>query len=39
MADRGLASLTTRECALNEANKALWDLKEGRNYGRSVLIP
>ena len=39
MADRGLVSLTTRQCALNEANKALRGLKEGRNYGRSVLIP
>ncbi len=39
MVDRGLVSLTTREYSLNEANKALWDLKEGRNYGRSVLIP
>jgi NAD+-dependent secondary alcohol dehydrogenase Adh1 len=39
MVDRGLVSLTTREYALSEANKALRDLKEGRNYGRSVLIP
>jgi NAD+-dependent secondary alcohol dehydrogenase Adh1 len=39
MADRGLVTLTTREYALSEANKALRDLKEGRNYGRSVLIP
>ena len=39
MVDRGLVSLTTREYSLNEANKALWDLKEGRNFGRSVLIP
>ena len=39
MVDRGLVSLTTREYALSEANKALRDLNEGRNYGRSVLIP
>jgi NAD+-dependent secondary alcohol dehydrogenase Adh1 len=39
LVDRGLVSLTTREYALSEANNALWDLKEGRNYGRSVLIP
>ena len=39
MVDRGLVSLTTRHYALIEANKALRDLKEGRNYGRSVLIP
>ncbi len=39
MVDRGLVSLTTREYALSEVNKALRDLKEGRNYGRSVLIP
>ena len=39
MVDRGLVSLTTREYPLNEANKALRDLKEGRNRGRSVLIP
>jgi NAD+-dependent secondary alcohol dehydrogenase Adh1 len=39
MVDRGLVSLTTREYPLSEANKALRDLNEGRNYGRSVLIP
>ncbi|MCF8128934.1 MAG: NAD(P)-dependent alcohol dehydrogenase [Deltaproteobacteria bacterium] len=39
MVDRGLVSLTTREYPLNEANKALRDLMEGRNRGRSVLIP
>ena len=39
MVDRGLVSLRTREYALSEANKALRDLKDGRNYGRSVLIP
>jgi D-arabinose 1-dehydrogenase-like Zn-dependent alcohol dehydrogenase len=39
MADRGLVSLTTRQCALKQANKALRDLKEVRNYGWSVLIP
>ena len=39
MVDRGLVSLTTREYALSEVNKALRDLKEGRNFGRSVLIP
>ena len=39
MVERGLVSLTTREYALSEVNKALRGLKEGRNYGRSVLIP
>ena len=39
MVDRGLVTLTTREYALNNANKALRDLKDGRNYGRTVLIP
>lgn len=39
MVDRGLVSLTTREYALSEANEALRDLRDGRNYGRSVLIP
>ena len=39
MVDRGLVTLTTREYPLSEANKALRDLKEGRNCGRSVLIP
>jgi len=39
MVDRGIVALTTREYALSEANKALRDLKEGRNYGRSALIP
>ena len=39
MVDRGLVSLTTREYPLSEANEALRDLREGRNRGRSVLIP
>jgi NAD+-dependent secondary alcohol dehydrogenase Adh1 len=39
MVDRGLVSLTTREYSLSEANQALRHLLEGRNSGRSVLIP
>ncbi|OPX38816.1 MAG: D-arabinose dehydrogenase [Desulfobacteraceae bacterium 4484_190.1] len=39
MVDRGLVALTTREYSLSNANKALRDLKDGRNYGRTVLIP
>ncbi|PIV98627.1 MAG: D-arabinose dehydrogenase, partial [Deltaproteobacteria bacterium CG17_big_fil_post_rev_8_21_14_2_50_51_6] len=39
MVDRGLVSLTTREYPLNEVNKALRDLREGRSIGRVVLIP
>jgi NAD+-dependent secondary alcohol dehydrogenase Adh1 len=39
MVDRGLVALTTREYALSNANKALRDLKDGRNKGRTVLIP
>ncbi len=39
MVDRGLVSLTTREYSLSDANQALRHLLEGRNSGRSVLIP
>ena len=39
MVNRGLVSLSTREYPLSEVNKALKNLNEGRNYGRSVLIP
>lgn len=39
MVDRGLVTLTTREYSLSEANQALRHLIEGRNSGRSVLIP
>ncbi len=39
MVDRGLVSLTIREYSLSEANLALRHLMEGRNPGRSVLIP
>lgn len=39
MVDRGLVTLTTREYSLSNANKALRDLKDGRNNGRTVLIP
>jgi NAD+-dependent secondary alcohol dehydrogenase Adh1 len=39
MVDRGLVTLTTREYSLSNANKALRDLKDRRNKGRTVLIP
>ncbi|MCF8083734.1 MAG: NAD(P)-dependent alcohol dehydrogenase [Deltaproteobacteria bacterium] len=39
MVDRGLVTLTTREYSLSEVNWALKNLIEGRNSGRSVLIP
>ena len=39
MVNRGLVTLTTRKYSLSNANKALRDLKDGRNYGRTVLIP
>ncbi len=39
MVDRGLVTLTTHEYSLSNANKALQDLKDGRNNGRMVLIP
>lgn len=39
MVDRGLVKLSIQEYSLHNANKALLDLRDGRNRGRSVLIP
>ena len=39
LVDGGQVALTTREYPLSSANEALRDLRDGRNSGRSVLIP
>jgi len=39
LADRGLVELHTRYYGLDDANKALRDLHEGRVSGRAVLVP
>src|SRR5580692_1118306 len=39
LANRGKVNLATRQYRLNEANRALHDLNNGRVKGRAVLIP
>jgi NAD+-dependent secondary alcohol dehydrogenase Adh1 len=39
LADRDLVTLATREYRLEQANAALYDLKNGTLKGRAVLIP
>jgi NAD+-dependent secondary alcohol dehydrogenase Adh1 len=39
LADRGLVDLATQEYRLDDANRALQDLKAGKVRGRAVLIP
>ena len=39
LADKGLVKLSMKEYKLEEANKALHDLNEGKIKGRAVLVP
>jgi NAD+-dependent secondary alcohol dehydrogenase Adh1 len=39
LADRGKVDLTTKQYKMQDANRALHDLKEGQIKGRAVLVP
>jgi NAD+-dependent secondary alcohol dehydrogenase Adh1 len=39
LADRGRVDLTTKQYKMQDANRALHDLKEGQIKGRAVLVP
>ena len=39
LANRGLVDLSTKHYKLQDANRALHDLKEGKIKGRAVLVP
>jgi NAD+-dependent secondary alcohol dehydrogenase Adh1 len=39
LADRGRVDLTTKQYKMQDANRALHDLKEGKIKGRAVLVP
>ena len=39
LADRGIVKLSMQEYKLDDANKALHDLNDGKVKGRAVLVP